>query len=145
MKKSIKTILGTSVLSLSLLVGAIPSFASATSEHASGGWSESGGYYVNSQSEDGISTLASSTPDSHVGKRLKDNTNSGGDPTWRYAAKGDTVWVGVYHYTTAQMETPNGTVKTTSGRQWGENGTTATSPWYTPFGENPEARTYWGH
>ncbi|MFD3260264.1 hypothetical protein ACE3MQ_16880 [Paenibacillus lentus] len=146
MKKSIKMILGTSALSLSLLIGAIPSFASTVAQQkASGGWSESGGYYVNSQSKNGISLFASSKPDSHVGKRLKENINPGGEPVFRYAAKGDTVWSGVYHYTTARMELSNGTVKTTSGRQWDWNGTTATSPWYTPgIFDNTEARTYWG-
>lgn len=45
----------------------------------------------------------------------------------------------------AQIELSNGTVKTSSGRQWGVNATKATSPYYLPgMFENTEARTYWG-
>lgn len=73
-----------------------------------------------------------------------DSRNAWGDN--EYAAYGETKWQGVYHYTTAQMELSNGTVKTTSGRQYGYNQTSAQSPWYLPKSlfENTEARTYWG-
>lgn len=85
----------------------------------------------------------SPTPDKHTGKRLSRIINSGGDA--EYAAFGETLWYYKYHYTTAQMELSNGTVKTTSGRQWGDNATKATSPYYLPgLFENTEARTYWG-
>ncbi|WP_156934336.1 hypothetical protein [Paenibacillus zanthoxyli] len=143
MKKKFKVLFSLSVLSLSL-VAAIPSFADSTSE-ASGGWSESRGYYTNQPSSRGFSVLASSTPDSHVGKRLshKASDHSG---EYDYAAFGATIWNGVYHYTTAQMENTSGTVRTTSGRVYGWDNTAAQSPWYRPGAfENIEARTYWGH
>lgn len=129
----------------------------------SGGWSESTGYYI-----DGVagttdtytfgtsvvpklkmtSTFASNTPsptpDKHTGKRLSRIFDMGGGDR-EYAAFGETLWYYKYHYTTARMELSNGTVKTTSGRQWGENATKATSPYYVPrLFENIEARTYWG-
>lgn len=85
----------------------------------------------------------SETPDKHTGKRLSKIINK--DGFTKYAAFGETLWYYKYHYTTAQMELSNGTVKTTSGRQWGENATKATSPYYLPDAfENTEARTYWG-
>lgn len=141
MKKRIKAILGTSILSLSLFTVAIPGFASQTESNPSGGWSESKGYYTNS--EGSMSTFSTSSPDSHVGERLTKIESAGG--VVFYAAYGATVWKNTYHYTTAQMELSNGTVKTTSGRQWGTGGTTAQSPWYLPGSfENTEARTYWG-
>ncbi|NQX62200.1 hypothetical protein [Paenibacillus qinlingensis] len=145
MKKSIKMILGTSVLSLSLLASAIPGFASTvTEQNASGGWSESGGYYTNSPV--GISAFSSTSPEEHHGERKSRDVNPGGEPVYEYASYGYTVWQGEYHYTTAQIEKTNGTVKTTSGRQWGTGGTTALSPYYLPgIFENIEARTYWGN
>lgn len=126
----------------------------------SGGWSESTGYYVNGVSgmtdtytfgtpvvsnlKVKASGTPSKTPDKHTGKRLtRIVDNSGGDA--EYAAFGETLRYYKYHYTTARMELSNGTVKTTSGRQWGENATKATSPYYLPgLFDNTEARTYWG-
>lgn len=61
---------------------------------------------------------------------------------------GATTWATVDHYTTAQMELSNGTVKTTSGRQFNPDGkwdSSATSPYYLhKLTENTEVRTYWG-
>ncbi|WP_339321780.1 hypothetical protein [Paenibacillus sp. FSL W8-0194] len=144
MNKSFKVTVAASMLSL---VVAIPTFASdQQDQQISGGWSESMGYYVNSSDSvktDSIGVFAGTTPDSHTGKRLT-HVMPGGDN--EYAAYGETKWQGVYHYTTAQMELSNGTVKTTSGRQYGYNQTSAQSPWYLPKSlfENTEARTYWG-
>ena len=154
------------VLATATLIGAImgaTAFAANTDKSSlSGGWYESRGYYI-----DGVegstdtyvsgtsvvkgmkltSTYAnnepSPTPDKHTGKRLTQIIDSAG--TAKYAAFGETLWYYKYHYTTAQMELSNGTVKTTSGRQWGDNATKATSPYYLPgLFENIEARTYWG-
>lgn len=143
MKTSIKYLVATSVISISLLAAAVPGFAD-TEQKASGGWSESGGYYINPTRSNGIGVFASDEPEEHHGKRLSRSLD-GGD-TWEYAAYGYTVWKDVYHYTTARMEDNKGNVRTTSGRQWGTGGTTAQSPWYAPgIFENTEARTYWGH
>ena len=85
----------------------------------------------------------SPTTDRHTGNLLSKIVNSGGDPA--YAAYGETLWYYKYHYTNARMELSNGTVKKESGRQWGQNATKATSPYYMPgLFENTEARTYWG-
>lgn len=86
---------------------------------------------------------ATDKPKKHTGKRLSKQIDNAG--TFEYAAYGETTWKDTYHYTTARMELSNGTVKTTSGRQWGTGYIEATSPYYLPkFFENTEARTYWG-
>ena len=160
MKRKIITL-----LSIVTLIGTIPVvnvFATVGDKGGiSGGWSESTGYYVNGVPGTTdtytfgtpvvhslkIMTRAnkpSPTPNKHTGKRLTRIVNSGGDT--ESAAFGETLWYYKYHYTTAQMELGNGTVKTTSGRQWGMNATKATSPYYRPnLFENTEARTYWGN
>lgn len=128
----------------------ITAFAAMESHVLSGGWSESRGYYINNVESSllqnknmPITPYASDKSDKHTGERLKQVVDSAG--TLEFAAFGETVWYDVYHYTTAQMELSNGTVKTTSGRQWDDNATKATSPWYRPgLFENTEARTYWG-
>lgn len=160
MKRKIFTVL-TSIILIVSTAGVSTFAANSSGNSLSGGWSESTGYYI-----DGVpgttdtyitgtsvvsglkvtSTFAnntpSPTPDKHTGKRLR-ATNSAEDPL--YAAYGETLWYYKYHYTTAQMELSDGTVKTTSGRQWGNNATQATSPYYNPkWYENTEARTYWG-
>lgn len=160
MKRKIFAVLASITLIVS--TAGVSAFAADTDKNSvSGGWSESTGYYI-----DGVpgttatytsgtsvvsslkvaSTFAnntpSPTPDKHTGKRLRSVT-SAGDP--KYAAYGETLWYYKRHYTTARMELSDGTVKTTSDRQWGENATQATSPYYTPkWNENTEARTYWG-
>ncbi|WP_144415256.1 hypothetical protein [Paenibacillus durus] len=143
-----KKIIFTCALGLSLLTVAVPSFAAKTAELASGGWSESEGYYNNSSSDGASVQLASSsTPDSHVGERLYRNVGSSASPINEYAAHGKTTWYYVSHYTTARMELSNGTVKTTSGRVYNNSNwiSEATSPWFQPdIFDNPEARTYWG-
>lgn len=154
------------VLTAVTLIGSatgVSTFAANTDKSSvSGGWSESTGYYIDGAAgttdtyNSGTSAVPglkvtsafasntpSATPDKHTGKRLTRIINSGGDT--ESAAFGETVWYYKYHYTTARMELSNGTVKTTSGRQWGENATKATSPYYLPgLFENTEARTYWG-
>lgn len=144
MKKRFKV---TVVASMISLVVAIPTFASdQQDQQVSGGWSESNGYYVNLPNSIDSYLAGPTAPSSHTGKRLTWNAGSKASPVWEHAAYGETVWYGTYHYTTAQMELSNGTVKTTSGRQWGLDQTSAQSPWYIPVGafENTEARTYWG-
>lgn len=166
MKKRITT-MGVATM---LLVSAIATsvFAQNINTSVSGGWSESTGYYINNAegtteaytpstsevsnlqvlSESDASVMAintpSATPDKHIGKRLKKIFDNGGGDT-ASAAYGETLWYYKYHYTTARMESRDGTVKTTSYRQWGDNATKATSPYYVPkLFENTEARTYWG-
>lgn len=137
------------VCALALSIFSNSAFA-ANISNVSGGWSESGGYYINgdfdisNNSEMILSTgTPSATPNSHTGSRLSRAIDSAG--TTEDAAHGETVWFYKYHYTTARMELSNGTVKTTSGRQWGDNATEATSPYYVRgILENTEARTYWG-
>lgn len=145
MKKRMKAVLSGSVLSIALLATAVPGFADSVSK-SSGGWSESEGYYTNAAtSASRVSTLAADAPEEHHGERkTRDAADGSGDI--ESAAYGYTVWSGVYHYTNAQMENSKGTVRTSSGRQWAYNGTSAQSPYYRPnIGENTEARTYWGH
>ncbi|MCY9515265.1 hypothetical protein [Paenibacillus apiarius] len=142
MKMSVKLMFGTAVLSLSLVVAAVPGFASTSHHKVSGGWSETGGYFINVPSGF-VGTLDSSSPDKHEGKRLSQEITGSGD--YRYAAYGETTWKDTYHYTTARMEDNKDNVRSTSGRQWGTGYTTAQSPWYTPkLFEWTQARTYWG-
>ena len=159
MKGKIIAIL-TAVNLIVLVTGIFAFAADADKGSVSGGWSEFTGYYI-----DGVpgttdtytsgtsvvpglkvasilSGVPSPTPDKHTGKRLK-RINSAEEV--EHAAYGETVWYNKKHYTTAQMELTDGTVKTTSGRQWDVNATKAESPYYLPaWYENTEARTYWG-
>lgn len=140
------------VLAVVMLVGVSTSaFGAMQDNKVTGGWSESKGYYVNTERGQEVfqSQLAttygtpSATPDRHVGRRLAHALDTAG--TFEYAAEGETIWYDKYHYTTARMELSNGTVKTTSGRVWDDNATKATSPYYLPkLFDNIEARTYWG-
>ncbi len=144
-----KKLILTVALGLSILATVIPAVAAANGQGVSGGWSESRGYYINFTSEISSEStmIASSQPDSHIGKRLTRILDSSGDVK-EYAAFGATSWENVHHYTTARMELSDGTVKTTSGRQYNPKGSwssSATSPYYLPkLFENTEARTYWG-
>ncbi|MGN8772287.1 hypothetical protein ACTNDP_21835 [Paenibacillus barengoltzii] len=64
MKTSFKYLVATSVISISLLATAVPGFAD-TALKASGGWSESGGYYINQARSTGVGIFASDSPDKH--------------------------------------------------------------------------------
>lgn len=79
-------------------------------------------------------TSSSSEPDYHNGwsEYYDEHTER---------AVGETGWDGVYHYTRARMETLTGTVKTDSGRIYGNDYTMAKSPY---AGSEYSARTYWG-
>ena len=148
------------VLVVVLSVGQISVHATSRST-VFGGWSESKGYYINDvpgyytdyadipdiKSEISVCGTGTGTPadkpESHTGKRLSRVIENSGDI--EEAAYGKTKWANKYHYTTARMELSDGTVKTTSGRQWGWNETEATSPYYyRALFENTEARSYWG-
>lgn len=129
-------------------VGTKSVYASEPTQNISGGWSESSGYYQNTNirtksTEMSIMAAASSSPSSHTGKRLSRVWNSGGDV--EVAAYGETIWKNKYHYTTARTENRKGKVYTTSGRKYGTGYTNATSPYYRyALFENVECKTYWG-
>lgn len=143
-----KKLLGASILSFGIIASfnPIPAYATpvSTTESEStavGGWTEENGYFVNPQAYskaiDSISTY--STP-KHTGRAEYDNT----DGKSKKRAHGWTTWVGVYHYTRARMEDGPG-VLTDSLRQWGYDGTEATSPWWRFDGVTQgSARTYYG-
>lgn len=104
-----------------------------------GGWSEEEGNFV-IENQEGNGNAPYSTP-YHVGERENGVKNG----TSRSRAHGWTTWQGVYHYTTARMESW-GTVLTTSGRQWGTTTTYAVSPWWYFNGDTTgSARTYYGN
>lgn len=118
-----------------------------------GGWDEKTGYFNNADefnnnfevaNKNITFALRESTP-MHTGKRERNDDES----TTRFRAHGWTTWTGMYHYTRARMEEHffgDVTVLTDSGRQWGQNGTEAISPWWY---FNPDvgdrARTYYGN
>ena len=146
--KKVKSLLGL-MLSLCLvgssifIVHATPSFVPDTETRGwMGGWDEIEGFFMNEST-----MLRSSTPDSHFGQRQDLVIN--GTTNWR--SHGVTDWSGMFHYTTARMVRTQlfgaDIVVECSGRQWGTNRTTATSPWV-PFNPNvssPSARTFWGN
>lgn len=159
MKRRIVAIL-TAVALIVPATGIFTFAADADQGSVSGGWTESGGYYIDGvpgmtdtytsgtpvvpglKVASTLSGVPSPTPDKHTGKRLK-RMNSA--ELVESAALGETVWYYKRHYTTARMELIDGTVKTTSGRRWNVNATRAESPYYLPaWYENTEARTYWG-
>lgn len=118
-----------------------------------GGWDEETGYFNNTEdfahkftmnSELVPKLLRASTP-KHTGKRERNDDES----TTRFRAHGWTTWTGMYHYTRARMEEHffgKVTALTDSGRQWGQNGTEAISPWwYFDPDVGDKARTYYGN
>ncbi|WP_396599853.1 hypothetical protein [Frigoribacterium sp. R86507] len=121
--------------------GALALPAGAASAADLGGWQEGSGAYSTAPSELSVSEVAPFASVRHTGQ-AEEKVVSG---TTNKRAKGWTTWVGVYHYTTAQMER-SGSVATSSGRQWGTNGTQAISPWLkaTPNLGKGSARTYYG-
>lgn len=142
MRKKLMGVLAAVAVSLSVM----PSMALASSPAILGGWSEDGSV-IETQAADGIATFSEPR---HSGE-AQQSLNSQGTTIKR--AHGWTTWVGVYHYTTAQMEHQglfcNGKVFTTSGRKWGTSGTEAYSPWTTFIPETccdhlGQARTYYG-
>lgn len=113
-----------------------------------GGWDEEKGRFIIIQDEElyigNSQTRASEEPDSHMGERLE-RTLGGKSQS---AAYGETVWAGVDHYTTAQMEFRNGESKKSSGRCMnvdGSSSSTAHSGWlnFDPS-TSYRAKTYWG-
>lgn len=144
MRKRALGAVAAAMVALSLL----PGMAMATSPTVCGGWSEDGTVIV-AEGGDGIA-LAS---DPHHSGKVESSVNSRGTTIKR--AHGWTTWVGVHHYTTAQMEHSgifcqmNGKVIKTSGRVWGTGGTEACSPWATfnpdvCCGNLGSGRTYYG-
>ncbi|WP_030143224.1 hypothetical protein [Mycetocola saprophilus] len=130
----------TSAAAAVILIGAMLVPAAAANAADLGGWSEDTG--VSSLSSTGFAARAASQAQ-HTGKAEQKSISG----TTHKRAHGWTTWVGVYHYTNAQMEQfGGGKVYTTSGRQWGTNGTEAISPWR-KFSQNSDlgsARTYYG-
>jgi hypothetical protein len=124
-----------------IAVGALALPAGAATAADLGGWDESAGAFAHSSSAQAAGGIAVAAAPNHRGAAEEKSING----TTHKRAKGWTTWVGVYHYTTAQMKHGN-TVLTTSGRQWGKSGTQATSPWFkanTTIGKG-SARSYYG-
>ncbi|MBW4828518.1 MAG: hypothetical protein KZY61_11145 [Clostridiaceae bacterium] len=99
-----------------------------------GGWSEDTGYYTENTNLNSYSVRSArstrSTP-KHTGKRERKEIKG----TTHFRAHGWTTWVGVRHYTRAQMQDRKGRMLTDSGRKWGTNGTEAVSPYlaFSPY------------
>ncbi len=132
-----------------ITLGLLPGMAIAAIPTVCGGWSEDGAAIVSYEGGGGIAPAS----DPRHGGEAQNSKNGQGTGIKR--AYGWTTWVGVYHYTTAQMEHSgifclmNGKVIKTSGRVWGNNGTEAYSPWATfnpdvCCGNLGSARTYYG-
>ena len=131
-----------SIAVAALAIGAIAFPASAVSAAELGGWDENTGSFTTSSSSEDVRTSASVKAVNHRGE-AEERVVSG---TTNKRAKGWTTWVGVRHYTTAQMESGS-TVLTTSGRKWGTSGTQATSPWFVAnhtYGKG-SAKSYYGN
>lgn len=121
----------------------------------SGGWDEESGYFESTTDYEktmlmdsaSLSTkmMAARSSVKHTGKR-EDKVISG---TTNFRSHGWTTWVGVYHYTRAQMTATwdASDVFKDSGRQWGNDGTEAISPWlkFNPDNDNGIARTFYGN
>lgn len=130
----------TSAATAAVLIGVMLAPAGAANAADLGGWSEDTG--VSSALSTEVATRSASQL-KHTGKSEKKSING----TTHKRALGWTTWVGVRHYTTAQMEqSGGGKVYTTSGRQWGTNGTHAVSPWraFSRISGLGSARTYYG-
>lgn len=127
-----------------IVVGAVAVPAGAANASDLGGWSEETGSFSTSSAPTGVSVRAAAASTvKHTGK-AEETVKAG---TTNKRAHGWTTWAGVYHYTTARMETYSGSVVyNTSGRQWGTSGTEAISPWRaaTKADGTGSARTYYG-
>jgi len=130
-----------SLVTAALTVGALALPAGAANAADLGGWKEGAGAFSTAPSDPSVRGAAAVASVQHTGQ-AEEKVVSG---TTNKRAKGWTTWVGVYHYTTAQMER-NGAVATSSGRQWGTSGTQAVSPWLkaTPSLGKGSARSYYG-
>ena len=125
-----------------IAIGALALPAGAANAADMGGWDENTGSFSTTTSVQTARVAAAAAAPNHRGE-AEEKVISG---TTNKRAKGWTTWVGQYHYTTARMENGS-TVLTTSGRQWGTNGTQATSPWFkanTTIGKG-SARSYYGN
>lgn len=133
-----------SIAAVVILAGSLALPQGAAFAADSGGWGESpSSYSVLSTKNSASINLTSASTVSHRGVAEQKVING----TTNKRAHGWTTWVGVYHYTTARMESySGGTVYNTSGRQWGTNGTEAISPWraFSPYYDLGSARTYYG-
>lgn len=143
-------LLGVSVLSVGLIssfnpvttyAAELPVTSKESELNAVGGWSEENGYYVNPQAfSKAMEDASTYSSPKHTGK-AEERTYNG---TSQKRAHGWTTWVGKYHYTRARME-DWGAILTDSGRQWGNDGTEAISPWWSFNGDTlGSARTYYG-
>ncbi|MBO1096070.1 hypothetical protein FQS90_05935 [Enterococcus casseliflavus] len=124
---------------LSISVNASETFETKVESNntAIGGWSEDEGTFSNI-----LETRAAKATVKHSGKAEYKNAG----PNQEKRSHGWTTWSGVYHYTTAQMQSLTGKVLSTSGRKWGTSGTEAISP-YVWVGEIPgsaPAKTFYG-
>ena len=130
-----------SIAVAAMAIGAVALPAGAASAAELGGWDESTGSFSTSAGPEAARTSAALAAVNHRGA-AEEKVVSG---TTNKRAKGWTTWVGVRHYTTAQMESGS-TVLTSSGRKWGTSGTQATSPWFVAnhtYGKG-HAKSYYG-
>lgn len=119
-----------------------------------GGWNEESGYFesttdyektmMTDKSLFSAEMMTARSAVKHTGKREEKVING----TTNSRAHGWTTWMGVHHYTRAQMTawSDASNVFTDSQRQWGDDGTEAISPWYkaSEYGDNGKARTFYG-
>lgn len=125
-----------------IAVGALALPAGAATAADLGGWDENTGAFAHSSTAQTDGGFAVAAAPNHSGASEQKSING----TTHKRAKGWTTWVGVRHYTTAQMQHGN-RVLTSSGRKWGTSGTQATSPWFkanTTIGKG-SARSYYGN
>jgi hypothetical protein len=125
---------------MSIAVAAVALPAGAASAADLGGWDEDAGSFSTASRVEAFG-VAPRAQVNHRGAAEERVVNG----TTNKRAKGWTTWVGVRHYTTAQMESGS-KVLTSSGRQWGRSGTQATSPWFVAnhtYGKG-HAKSYYG-
>ena len=130
-----------SIAVAAIAIGAVALPAGAASAAELGGWDENTGSFTNSSSVQALGGVGVTAAANHRGAAEERVVNG----TTNKRAKGWTTWVGVYHYTTARMESGS-TVLTDSGRQFGTSGTQATSPWFVAnhtYGKG-RAKSYFG-
>ncbi|MEK4009616.1 hypothetical protein [Paenibacillus sp. FSL H3-0333] len=132
----------------SLILAVTPISAGSSQEDASGGWSETGGYFVNDVSsfKNGEYTTfgppVGSSPEVHRGERQSRNA---GANNIQHRVYGYTAWEGKYHYTVARFESwYDGSTLGDSGRVYGRDVTQAYSDWRFIELTTYIAKTYWG-
>ncbi|MNW25891.1 hypothetical protein D3C74_26470 [compost metagenome] len=136
------------LVTTSLILAAVPVSANTFGQNASGGWSETEGYYVNnvSSAKDSIVLFGNGGPPASRPEVHRATKQTRAESSTMYErVHAYTAWENKYHYTQARYESVlSGNIEADSGRVYGRDVTNAYSGWVDNFAGWLVAHTYWG-